>query len=320
MFNDGDVIGTITEDLTQADLAAAQTHIDSINNTTVKAELQAILDEAQAQWDAKNIIVKPDTPRLSTVITNETTEIKGKATPGMVILAQNNKYQNIATESNMISDENGDFTISISKQAVGDVVLVFARNVTTGQNSISNYSKVKDAEQFIGRVTPNDYFMGTDRYITGAYTGDMATITVTVNDTVYKGGTITNGEFNFYTLGKIKSAADEVIIHVYNSEGKLTDTKTVTVHAANVVVTKGTLAAETFTIGDKNIIGTFTGDVAYAVVTIDGVTYKGGTFSEDGTFKFYAIDKIKSIEYPVTMQAFNKSGKLLDTQTVNIQK
>ncbi|WP_373862734.1 immunoglobulin-like domain-containing protein [Listeria newyorkensis] len=39
-----------------------------------------------------------------------------------------------------------------------------------------------------------------------------------------------------------------------------------------------------------------------------------------GTFKFYAIDKTKSTEHPVTMQVFDKSGKLLDTKTVTIQK
>lgn len=232
MFIDGDVTGTITEELTKEALTAAQAMIDTVSSAVVNTELQAILDEAQAQWDAKNVIVKPDTPAVATVITNETTEIKGKAAPGMLILVQNEKYQNIATQSNVMADENGDFTISISKQAVDNKVLVFARNTKTGQISISNFSVVKDVGQFIGRVTPNGYILGIDRYITG----------------------------------------------------------------------------------------TFTGNVAYAVVTVDGNTYKGGTFNEDGTFKFYAIDKIKSTEHPVTMQVFDKSGKLLDTKTVTVQK
>ncbi|MBC1234829.1 immunoglobulin-like domain-containing protein [Listeria booriae] len=320
MFIDGDVTGTITDELTEAALTESQTQIDKINNLTVKAELQAILDEAKAQWDAKNVVVKPDTPIVTTVITNETTEITGKSFAGAKILVQNEKYQNIATESHVIADENGDFTIAIPKQEVGDKVLVFARNVETNQTSISNFSVVKDAELFKGRVTPNDYTIGKDNYIKGTYTGDVKSIMVTVNGTEYRGGTITNGEFQFYALEKIKAVTDEVIIHVYNSAGEETDTKNVTLGKKEGVVTSGTLIAETFTLGDRNIVGTFTGDVAYAVVTINGETYKGGTFNEDGTFKFYAIDKIKSTDYQVTIQAFDKAGKLLDTQIVDVQK
>ncbi|WP_430536755.1 immunoglobulin-like domain-containing protein, partial [Listeria rocourtiae] len=71
-----------------------------------------------------------------------------------------------------------------------------------------------------------------------------------------------------------------------------------------------------YTVGDKNITGTYTGDVKSVVVTVNGTAYKGGTFNADGTFKFYALDKIKSADDVIAIQAFDKVGKVLDTQTI----
>ncbi|MBA3927793.1 Ig-like domain-containing protein [Listeria rustica] len=74
---------------------------------------------------------KPATLVLSTIITNETTEITGIAVPGAQILVQNNKYQNIAISTNVFADTNGNFTVTIPKQEIGNIVLVFAKDTTT---------------------------------------------------------------------------------------------------------------------------------------------------------------------------------------------
>ncbi|MBC1459369.1 immunoglobulin-like domain-containing protein, partial [Listeria newyorkensis] len=137
-------------------------------------------------------------------------------------------------------------------------------------------------------------------------------------DKVYKGGTVANGTFTFYAFDKIKNATDVVTIHAYDSVGKLLDTKTLKVVTGVPVVTKGSITVNDMLVpGDKNITGTYTDDVHHVVVTVDGVEYKGGTFV-DGEFKFYAFDKITSASSKVTMQAFDKAGKVLDTKTVKL--
>ncbi|MBC1476090.1 cell wall-associated (serine) protease, partial [Listeria grandensis] len=139
-----------------------------------------------------------------------------------------------------------------------------------------------------------------------------------VGDKVYKGGTVANGTFTFYAFDKIKNATDIVTIHAYDSVGELLDTKTLKVVTGVPVVTKGSITVNDMLVpGDKNITGTYTDDVHHVVVTVDDKDYKGGTFV-DGEFKFYAFDKITSASSTVTMQAFDKAGKVLDMKTVKL--
>lgn len=80
-----------------------------------------------------------------------------------------------------------------------------------------------------GAITPNQLVLGTDKNITGTYTGEVKSVQVTVNGTTYKGGTFTDGEFKFYSHDKVKSETDEVIIVALDKAGNVLDTKTIEV-------------------------------------------------------------------------------------------
>ncbi|MBC1475718.1 hypothetical protein HB852_13960 [Listeria grandensis] len=69
--------------------------------------------------------------------------------------------------------------------------------------------------------------MGVDRYVTETYVGDVSFITVTIDGKEYRGGTVINGEFKFYTFDKILFATSEVIGNAYNASNELLDTRRV---------------------------------------------------------------------------------------------
>ncbi|WP_311769501.1 immunoglobulin-like domain-containing protein [Listeria grandensis] len=73
---------------------------------------------------------------------------------------------------------------------------------------------------------------------------------------------------------------DIVTIQALDKANKVLDTKSVMVKAANVT-TIGSVTPGIFTIGDKNLIGTYTHDVKSIILTVNGVNYKGGTFHSE---------------------------------------
>ncbi|EUJ31412.1 lipoprotein [Listeria cornellensis FSL F6-0969] len=174
----------------------------------------------------------------------------------------------------------------------------------------------------VGTITPKEMTIPGDKNITGTYTGDVASITVgvkrgTAEEVISKGGTVKDGTITFYSNDKIKAATDVVTVRAYDTSGKLLDTKVVKLKGV-AVVTTGEIALDTFTVGDKNITGTFTGDVKSVKVTVGGAPYSGGTFNADGTFKFYVFGKTILVDDIIEIQALDKTGKVLDTKTTTV--
>ncbi|MBC1889350.1 hypothetical protein HCA63_13430 [Listeria booriae] len=302
----------IKDTTTQATIDAAQKLIDAVTDPAVKAALQKDLNRAQELLNE----------RLATV---------GTITPADFLIG-GDKYVtgtftgSVAKVSLLVNDKeytggtvkaDGTFTFYANDKNIKKTDEVFAVAYDKYGKELSR-TKVKFVVVTTGKITPATYSLATDKNITGAYTEDVTKITVTVGDKVYKGGTVANGTFTFYAFDKIKNTTDPVTIHAYDAAGKLLDTKTLKVVTGVPVVTKGSITPLEMAVpGDKNITGTYTDDVHYVVVTVNGVDYKGGTFA-DGEFKFYALDKISSANDVVTMAAYDKAGKLLDTKTIKL--
>ncbi|MBC2117897.1 immunoglobulin-like domain-containing protein [Listeria booriae] len=313
LFNsDNPSTDAIKGSTTQDSIDAAQKLVDAVTDPAVKAELQKDLDRAQELLNE----------RLATV---------GTITPADFLIG-GDKYVtgtftgSVAKVSLLVNDKeytggtvkaDGTFTFYANDKNIKKTDEVFAVAYDKYGKELSR-TKVKFVVVTTGKITPATYSLATDKNITGTYTEDVTKITVTVGDKVYKGGTVANGTFTFYAFDKIKNTTDPVTIHAYDAAGKLLDTKTLKVVTGVPVVTKGSITPLEMAVpGDKNITGTYTDDVHYVVVTVNGVDYKGGTFA-DGEFKFYALDKISSANDVVTMAAYDKAGKLLDTKTIKL--
>lgn len=73
-----------------------------------------------------------------------------------------------------------------------------------------------------------------------------------------------------------------------------------------------------YTVGDDYITGTYTGDVAYAKVYVNGELINvGGDFNADGTFKFYAQGKIKKGDN-VKIDLYSSNYQYQNSSTVSV--
>ncbi|KMT63312.1 immunoglobulin-like domain-containing protein [Paenilisteria newyorkensis] len=308
LFENKDPNGNIKEDLTQTEIDDAQKLIDQVTDPDKNADLQKDLDKAQSQLDAKQT--------TGTITTNDFEIGLDKYVTGT--------YSGDVARIAMLQDgveiknatlKNGEFSFYVADKKINENQAIFMVAYDKNGKELAQ-EKVTFVSTTKGTVTPVEMTIPGDKYITGTYTGSVTKIEVTVNGTLYKGGTVADGNFQFYSQDKILKETDEVVINAYDHTGKLLGTTSVTIKSTTP--TTGTINPDAYKLKSSNITGTFEKDVKSVIVTVNGTAYKGGTFNEDGTFKFYALDKIKSVDDEVTIQAFDAKGKELDKKVVEV--
>ncbi|MHC5251466.1 immunoglobulin-like domain-containing protein [Listeria kieliensis] len=84
---------------------------------------------------------------------------------------------------------------------------------------------------------------------------------------------------------------------------------------------EGTIIPDTFTIGDTNITGKYTGDVKTLRLYINGVSVAWGGSLQDGKFTFYAGNQKITANDKLTMNAYDKDNNLLQENVpVNVKE
>lgn len=209
---------------------------------------------------------------------------------------------------------NGNFTFWVAGVGIEARDNVYLTGLDS-EGNVLDYKKVTViAAATTGTITPAGYLPSSD-YISGTFTGDVASASLTVNGIVIShGGTFgSDKSFTYWAKDTIKSG-DNVQISAYDADGKLLDTKNVT------VLTSGTITPSSYVEDADQITGTYTGDVSYARILVNGrdLGIQGGTFS-DGSFSFWAKGNVKYGD-TVQLQAYDKSGKLLDTKNVDVTR
>ncbi|KGL37810.1 hypothetical protein BMT55_11480 [Listeria newyorkensis] len=310
LFTNKDPNSNISSAVTQTAIDAAQALVNQVTDPAKKAALQKDLNKAKAQFATKGTL-KPDEFVLGT------TSITGSYSGDVdrITLSKD------GVESGNATKTNGTFKFYVGPGVKKDQVLYMVAYDKNGREIARE--KVNIAAVTEGNLSPTAMTIPGDSYISGTYTGDVSRIEVSITNEagvtqLYKGGTVANGTFRFYSFDKTKSPKDIIVVRAYDSVGKLLDTKTVTIKN-NVVTTEGKVTPATMTIpGDTSLTGTVSGDVASLKVTVNGTEYAGGSIS-NGTFKFYTLDKIKKADDNVTIAVYDKTGKLLDSKKVTIQ-
>lgn len=167
-----------------------------------------------------------------------------------------------------------------------------------------------------GTITPNIYTLG-ESYITGTYTGDVAYADLYINGVkVDTGGSFNNGYFSYAVNSNlITSSTTQVYLAAYDKNGKLLDRKSVPICAKGY----GAIIPNEYHMGSSEITGTYTGDVSYAELYVNGsYVSRGGTFA-NGYFTYW-IDKnlVKSVTTPMSLIAYDKNGKVLNNPIIFI--
>ncbi|MBC1561616.1 immunoglobulin-like domain-containing protein [Listeria booriae] len=310
LFNNNDVTGTIKDSTTQEVINTAKELVAAITDADKKAELEKAITEAQKQLTEKETKVEV-TGKGNTFTLQQDRYLTGTYTgdvTSMSVDINGKRYYGGTVK-------NGEFSFyaldKIAKET--DEVLV---NLHGADKSIQTTFAV--VVKSPTKITSNAYKL-KDSNITGTFNNtDITKMNIVVNGKTYWGGTVANGEFKFYALDKITSATDDVTMNFFNANNELIISKNLTITAP--VVTAGDITSATLAVGDKNIVGTITGDIKSFGVTIDGTTYNGGTIAADGTFKFYVADKKFTADSVITIVAYDKSKNTLSEMNIVVSK
>ncbi|MBC1358083.1 immunoglobulin-like domain-containing protein [Listeria booriae] len=179
----------------------------------------------------------------------------------------------------------------------------------------------KAADNTSGTVTAKDFTIGDgDSYVRGTISGDVAKVSTIINGKEGSRISVSGVNYQYYVGSKISSLNDNVTVVAYDAKGKELDRTTVNVKKSEVP-TAGTITAKDYLVGgyDKYIYGTTTGDAVVVKMMVNGALVPAQrAVDADGSYKYYAGDKITSINDVVTMITYDAKGKELDRTDVKL--
>ncbi|WP_368742785.1 immunoglobulin-like domain-containing protein [Enterococcus casseliflavus] len=235
---------------------------------------------------------------LNEVTTTDTT-VSGTAEPNAQVEIT------IGDETkNATVDSDGKFAVEIDPQAAGTMITAQA-SIDGMQSNIASTIVVNDPANTEGTITPDTYNISSgEQFLRGTYTGDVASARVYVNGSSVRGGNFADGSFEFFIGNRIQSVDDVVEIEALDQTGKVLDRTTVELTRDLA----GTITPDQYRVGETMITGTFTGDVNFARLVINGTASNawGGTFNADGTFSFYVANLGIKAGDKVEIQALNR--------------
>ncbi|MBC2161707.1 beta strand repeat-containing protein [Listeria booriae] len=160
-------------------------------------------------------------------------------------------------------------------------------------------------------LTTNTYKLG-DPNATGNYTGTVKYVAVKVNTTTYgKVPVNTDGTYQYYIKDKVGSKDDVVTVYGYDATGAIVAQKAVTIDPG----VAPTMTVDPFVIGtSKEVSGTYTGGIKYVAIKVGDTTYSKVPVADDGTYKYYAKDKITNVTTKVTVLGYNAVGLALEKE------
>ncbi|MFR0814121.1 MAG: immunoglobulin-like domain-containing protein [Enterococcus casseliflavus] len=205
---------------------------------------------------------------------------------------------------NATVDSEGNFEVEIDQQVAGTIITAQA-SIDGLQSNIASTIVVTDPANTEGTITPASYNVSSgDQFLRGTYTGDVASARVYVNGSSVRGGNFADGSFEFFIGNRIQSVDDVVEIEALDQYGKVLDRTTVELTRDLA----GTITPDQYRVGETMITGTFTGDVNFARLVINGTPSNawGGTFNADGTFSFYVANLGIKAGDKVEIQALNR--------------
>ncbi|MBC1945397.1 hypothetical protein HCJ32_10505 [Listeria booriae] len=240
-------------------------------------------------------------------LTTDDTAVTGTGIVGASVKVKANNIEYTGTVK-----ADGTYSITIPKQAANTVVTATQtlNNVTS-----SAVSTTVTAKAVVSTLTAGDFTIGADNYIKGTYTGDIAKLAIEVNGTLQQTINATGSPYQYYAKGKVNTATDQVYVIGYDATGKQLQKTKVNVKQQTV----GTITPNTFYIGSENYVtGKLSGNVAKFSMTVNGVEYSKINVTTAPDFKYYANNLITNITDVVKVNAYDASGKLLDSKPVSV--
>lgn len=167
---------------------------------------------------------------------------------------------------------------------------------------------IKDAA---GKLSANLYTINKDSSVTGTAEGDIYQICLIVNRKFTPFMKV-NGDFEYPAEKYITSPDQDVWVVAYDRHGKELDRVQVPVKLKSIIT------ATTFTIDkDSYIQGTYKGVIRKVAIQIDGIKQKAISVS-NGTYKYYAGNKITSQKQDIEVIGYGADGEELDRTKLSL--
>ncbi|MBC1273824.1 immunoglobulin-like domain-containing protein [Listeria booriae] len=181
---------------------------------------------------------------------------------------------------------------------------------------------LKDGNLLRGTVTADQFIVGASNYVTGAFTGAVTKVGISVDGTVYPAVAVgTGNKLQYYAKDKITSTDAVVKLIGYNSEGKAIATTDVSVAGPESLVGTITPNPTNFAIStDSYVKGTYTGNVKTIALVVNGVESAKVGVVDGTTWQYYAKGKIINPTDVVSVKAYNAAGTLVDTETITVSQ
>ncbi|MBC1918449.1 autolysin modifier protein [Listeria booriae] len=181
---------------------------------------------------------------------------------------------------------------------------------------------LKDGNLLRGTVTADQFIVGASSYVTGAFTGAVTKVGISVDGTVYPAVAVgTGNKLQYYAKDKITSTDAVVKLIGYNSEGKEIATTDVSVAGPESLVGTITANPTNFAIStDSYVKGTYTGNVKTIALVVNGVESAKVGVVDGTTWQYYAKGKIINPTDVVSVKAYNAAGTLVDTKTITVSQ
>ena len=208
---------------------------------------------------------------------------------------QGNDITSSITSSGVVdTNKPGEYTVvysvtdSTGKTVTKTMIVVVKDTATIKQTTINGLTT--DSTQAVGTAEPN------------------STIVIKVDGKEIATGKV--GSDGKYSLTIPKQKAGAQVTATATANGKESSATTTVTQGTSE--TQGVITPSEYTIGDANIVGTYTGDVLKARVTINGKEQAWGGSFNNGKFTYYVgAGKIKAGDV-VTITAYDKNDKVLD--------
>ncbi|MBC1273351.1 immunoglobulin-like domain-containing protein [Listeria booriae] len=301
LFIGNNPANNIKDTTTQAAIDAAQAKVNAVTDPTVKAELQAQVDKAQAQINTRNPI-NGTVAKYTVGDLNITGTYSGPATALSVDINGKRYY------GGTIANGTFKFYVGDKNLKPSDVVTL---NFYDANKQIQKSITVTVFEAL--KITIADYKIG-DNYLTATYNyPEITKIGIVVDGTKYWGGDVKDGNVKFFAADKIKNANADVTMNFYDANNNLIASKKVVIATASAEI-----STANYTVGATNITGTFAGDIRKLAVSVNGTKYYGGSLATNGTYKFYVLDKKIKATDTVIVYGYDANNGLLSQKTVTI--
>ncbi|MBC2035382.1 immunoglobulin-like domain-containing protein [Listeria booriae] len=355
LFVDNNPANDIKDTTTQAAIDAAQAKVNLVKDTTVKAELQAQIDKAQTELDARDAEAKLEAAAKTAinnlfVSNNPANNIKDTTTQAAIDAAQTkvNAVTDATVKAELqaqINKAQAEFDAkkaeqqreADAKKAINDLFIgndpannikdtTTQAAVDTAQAKVNAVTDPAVKAELQAQVDKAQAQINTRNPINGTvakYTAGDLNITGSYSGPATALSVDINGKR--YYGGTIANGTFK--FYVGDKNLKPSDVVTLNLYDANKQIKK-TITVTVFEalkiniadykIGDNYLTATYNyPEITKIGIVVDGTKYWGGDV-KDGNAKFFAADKIKNANADVTMNFYDASNNLIASKKVVI--